>query len=79
MRIKEVINDDKKYLIGIKETEYKIIIYFLKKRLIGYGKLFKYITCRPLLPIYENIVSDAIFEYETKLKDNKALDEYMSR
>lgn len=79
MKIKEVINNEKKYLIGIKETNGNINIYFLKKWFIGYKKLYKYKVRKPLLPIYENIVSNAIYEYELILKNKYALDEYMAR
>lgn len=79
MKIKEVINNEKKYLIGIKETNRNINIYLLKKWYIGYKKLFKYKVYRPLLPVYENIVSNVIYEYELKIRDNQALDKYMLR
>ncbi len=74
MLIKEInMNSGEKYLIGIVDEKKQIKCYILKKRLIGYEKIYCYDTLKTLNPDYDYIVLCTISNYERELKNKEKL------
>ncbi|MDF2880027.1 MAG: hypothetical protein K0R54_584 [Clostridiaceae bacterium] len=78
MVTKEIIKNDRSYIVGIKETKNKkkIYCYILKKGLFGYKKLFCHESIRTLIPDYNRVSYNAIYEYEKSLWDKERLLEW---
>jgi hypothetical protein len=77
MFVKEVeMKNNKKYLIGISETENYIYGYVLEKKFIRYKKLYCHESLKTLIPDYDYVTLCTICGYEEKLKDNKRLMEW---
>jgi hypothetical protein len=74
MFIKEVkTKDNTKYIIGITETKNCINCYILKRKFIGYEKLYWHKSWRELIPDYDYVTLCTICNYEQSLKDKERL------